>query len=201
MLWDIALELVREAERDGLSLMEVLEQFVEMGAEPKEAAAPDVGSYLYEYGSSVTDDPSGALLVFAEDELHPDEFLRRLAARELPDADLADITGQYRYIDDVPTTRIVAVAYLKPWWPRILDWDMNDDEGELAAQLEELGWSVLGLDDVYSGNLDAQEFVPYRRAPPPNARVEYHGTTYLNVISAAPELELPEPPLPFDADG
>lgn len=199
-LWDLANEIIRQARADGTEPLATLAEYVEFGEESREWTPEDAVSYLYEYGSKVTEEPSSALLEFAEEQPYPNEFLRRLAARKLPDEALADITGQYRYLDDVPSERILSVGYLKPWWPDVLDWEIDEDDAALSEALEAAGWNVIGMEMVLSSDLYVEGNVVYRRQIPDSARVEYHGTTYHNVRSAAPELELPEPPLPFTPD-
>jgi hypothetical protein len=74
---------------------------------------------------------------------------------------------------------------------------VSEDDQELAEAAGALGWSVVDEDDVLSGSLDSKETTVYERAPGTRARVEYHGTSYRNLLSAAPELMLPVPPAPY----
>ena len=196
-LWDLAKIIVAQAAIDGAEILDTLDEYVEYGEETKDVS-DDVVHYLYEYGSSVVENPAGSLLEFAMEQTDPNEFLTRLAERKLSDEALADITGQYRYLDDVPTSRILAVHYLKPWWPAILDCELEESDAELASRLDEAGWNVLSMDIVLSDDLYVDSEVVYRVSPRPCCvRVEYHGTSYQNLRDAAPELDLPVPPAPF----
>ena len=95
------------------------------------------------------------------------------------------------------TDRIVAVYYLKPWWPDVLDSFQSGVEEELFRAVQAAGWNAIDLEDVYSGGLEVMSTTVYQRKPPARARLEYHGTTYHNLLSAAPELDLPVSPLPY----
>lgn len=191
---DVANEVVRQDSED---LLAELESYAECGdmwrLEPETALG-----FIFEMGAPVMQDPSGALHSVAEQQDDPDEFIRLLAAGKVDDEVLAEITGQYRYVQDVSSDRIVSVHYLAPWFPRIFDCEIDDSAGELAEKLEQAGWAIVDQSDVNAFHLREKTRDIYSRSEPQGARIEYHGTSYLNLLQAAPELKLPKPPLPFD---
>lgn len=107
--------------------------------------------------------------------------------------------GQYRYAQDVPVDRVVAVHYVRPFWPTVLDTERDEETEQLASALEDAGWDVVGVDDL--GQIQATAREVWRRPEPEGARIEYHGTGYRNLLLAAPELAgvLPVPPIPYEA--
>ncbi|MBW2672224.1 MAG: hypothetical protein JRD89_02260 [Deltaproteobacteria bacterium] len=122
-LWDLAENIIAEAAREDISPLTALDDYVEYGEQEPAPMPDDVTDHLYQFGAAVMSDPSGALRAFAEEQDDPNAFLIRLANRQLPDEALADITGQFRYTEDVSSERVVSVAYLRPWWPRMFDWE------------------------------------------------------------------------------
>jgi hypothetical protein len=145
-------------------------------------------------------DPSCALLSYLED-LGPvvvhailSEIMRGKVRMTL----LRDVTQQYRYLDPVDASRITNVSYMRPFWLYILEWDRGEREERLVNAVEGLGFAVAGPYDepIIEGLLVYKR--PYGR----NARIEYHGTSYLRLLQAAPELAsvLPVPPSPFGTE-
>jgi hypothetical protein len=153
---DLARELVRAAPED---MLDELQGYAEYGT--IESDTPDsVVGWLFAVGSPVMQDPSGALLGVAEEQANPERFIRDLAAEKVSDEALAEITGQYRYVDDVSASRILTIDYLAPWFPRIFDWEMEDSDGELAEQLEKAGWAVVGVSDIYDFDVSPRGLLP-----------------------------------------
>ena len=199
-LLQLGQHIASEAARSDQSLAEILEEHVEFGEDQRDWMPSTAVEYLYHYGASVTEEPSAALLKVADDSGQPEEFLRRLADGQLSKNDLASITGQYRYLVDVPTGRISAVYYLKPWWPDVLDIESGFEDEELFRAVQQAGWNVIDVEDVLSNSLEVMGTKVYGEPVMRGGRPEYHGTTYHNLVAAAPELELPVPPLPYEPE-
>lgn len=198
VLVDVAKQVVDEDEEP----IDALQDYVEFGEQQRDGMPTEALEWLFEYGSPVMLDSGPSLLAFAEEQDDPNAFLVALADGSLPDDALAEITGQFRYTDNVSSDRVVEIWYeiwyVQPWWPKILNVLEDDEEQEaLVEQLEALNWSVVADDDVYSHTLGTKEASVYARKASKTARIEYHGTTYLNLLSAASELDLPVPPHPF----
>lgn len=192
LLVDVATQVVGGSEPPIDQLLE----YVESGDNGDRDTPTDAYQWLFEYGSPVVLEPSSALLLCAESHDHPNDFIYALADGSLPDDALAEITGQFRYTEDVPAKRVVEAWYVQPWWPKILE-TYDDDQMELAEQLEALNWSVIAKDDVYSHQLEVKEASVYKRGALKSARIEYHGTSYRNLVMAAPDIDWPKPPHPF----
>ena len=158
--------------------------------------------WLFKIGSWKIDNPSMALREFVESYPGNDVLglLKRLAdGDEKPSQEmLCALADQYRYLDDVDERRIVGVSYMRPFWPVLLSYEEVESDGELAIQLEQAGWAVLDVEDAIrrEARVDTQPVYTKRGRP---KRPEYHGTTYRNLLSAAPKLgrRLPAPPPPF----
>ena len=193
MLVDVAKQVVAE----GDTPIDELADYVEVGGYHGDRESPrEAYQWLFEYGSSVVLEPASSLLSFVEDHAHPNAFIRALADGSLPDESLAEIAGQFRYTDNVPTSRVVEAWYVQPWWPKVLE--VHDDrQMERASHLEALNWSVIADEDVFNHMLDAKEASVYSRKAKPGARIEYHGTSYRNLIKAAPDIGWPVPPHPY----
>lgn len=151
-----------------------------------------------------------------DDPRFPDAARLFLQTGEFPDDLLLEATDQFRYEEDVKESRIVGVWYLTPVAGESVDWqDEDNEESEVDARWP--GFNVYGEDDlmggyasigsqqVYEGEATGIEemgpqlplFTP-EQLPPPEPVIQYHGTTYLRLLQAAPFLEgeLPEPPSP-----
>jgi hypothetical protein len=129
------------------------------------------------------------------------DVLKRLA-RKKPDPEIVmELIGQYRYEQDVPTSRIVDVDYLKPYWPEVIDASEEPGEEE-AMRVEALGYEVVDVDSADNrqiGVVTSPAFAARARRRRKPKRLEYHGTSLLNLLSAAPELgrKLVRPPPPY----
>lgn len=161
-----------------------------------------VEAALFQAVAHHEEDPAGAFGSYLED-LDEDEALQaiRAVAEGRPEADeiLMRVIGQFRYTEDVPSDRIVSVYYVKPFWDDILDVQGDEDDEERAHALESSGWDVIDKDDVYGFSINGCYRRVFERAPKADARVEWHGTGYRNLLLSAPELasQLPKPPLPY----
>lgn len=170
------------------------------------------GSALFTIASWRVENPYGALRDFIDGCPCKDvmALLRSLVESDSkpPDEVLCALADQYRYVEDVAEGRVASVHYMKPFWPELLDYQADEwDEGEpapketdaeLAEKLEALGWSVLDVEDVYNETARVVTTGVYSSRKRPK-RPEYHGTTYRNLLSAAPRLgkKLPVPPPPY----
>jgi hypothetical protein len=135
----------------------------------------------------------------------PDAAFAKIKKDGLPDELLAQVSGQFRYTEDVPTGRIVAVHYVQPvfnyLFPHYEDADYHHDK--IIERIEAAGYGTVSLADVY----DSHEVLTVVRTvdvspklfPVENQRIEFHGTSWRNLMAAAPELVdvLPLPPKPF----
>ena len=120
------------------------------------------------------------------------EFVRNyLQTGKMDPQMLMKATDQYRYTEDVNEDRITAVYYITPLSSTMSTYE--DDE-------EEINGSWPGFDipfeedmmvDYYSLTTDLV-YGEVKEGP----QYQYHGTTYKRLLSAAPELVLPEPPNP-----
>lgn len=193
----LAKQVIRESEESGKSAIDILYEYAEFGEQQELPPIEETIQLLFTVGASAVNDPIHALLNVAREKPNPDDFILRASKKKMTDAELMEVVGQYRYDQDVSSERIIKVYYLKPWWPEFIDWE--EDEDEVAEELESIGWIVLGTDDAYSNDERAEEFLVWNRKTPKSSRLEYHGTSYKNLLSAASHLkqELPEPPSPY----
>lgn len=104
---------------------------------------------------------------------------------------LMDIACQFRYEEDIDVSHICKVWYINPLAPEMSDYQARDDAEELQEKYE--GFDVIDVEDVLSGNFSEGSVEVMSRGDPD----EYHGTTYLRLMSAVPDFDLPEPPFPF----
>ncbi len=195
VLTDIAKQIVRE----GGDPMDELVSYVESGDYGERGVPDNVMQWLFEHGTQAQIDPSGALLSCAEEQRDPSAFIRAVADGSITDEKLAIITGQFRYDQDVPSSRITKVSYLKPWFPRVFYCTAAENEAdcELVDALSDAGWSTVDEDDILSGVLYDDRHDVFERDAPYTARIEYHGTSYRNLIKAAPDIDWPVPPHPY----
>jgi len=135
----------------------------------------------------------------------PDAAFAKIKKDGLPDELLAQVSGQFRYTEDVPTGRIVAVHYVQPvfnyLFPHYEDADYHHDK--IIERIEAAGYGTVSLADVY----DSHEVLTVVKSfdvspklfPVKDQRIEFHGTSWRNLMAAAPQLAdvLPLPPKPF----
>ena len=107
-----------------------------------------------------------------------------LVTKEIPDNVLMEVTQQFRYTEDVPENNLKAVYYLTPI-SKVVDSDYGWD-----------GFLVPSMEDFSYGSFDYEYELVYGDD---SSEGQYHGTTYNNLLNAAPELGkgLPEPPKPY----
>ena len=172
------------------------------------------GNPYYQVGGRITDwvelqpDPDGALNLLLSSINH------------LPPRFLMEITRQYRYTDNVNASRICSVDYMKPFFDYLFphyddpEWEKRRIDDRLA-NIEAAGYATVNMNDVYDDidptqvtnvfSIDpnsitpdtGQTLFPWGSHKP---RVEFHGTSYKNLISAAPNLPLPVPPPPYEEE-
>lgn len=164
--------------------------------QPDELPDSTMGLLFARFASSVTD-PGQSLAGVLED-LPDDEALRQLRAvaeGQTPEAEriAMRVVGQFRYTQDVPDGRVVSVAFMRPFWPEGV---VRDDE-ELVEAIAEAGWDPITWDDADTFSPDFD--VVWRREEAPGARIEYHGTSWRNLLLALPWLqsEIQPPPAPY----
>ena len=104
---------------------------------------------------------------------------------------------QYRYTSAIESDRVLSITYYKPFYSQIVDPDATPPE--LLDTIESYGFDSLTLEDMYDVYLTVSEV--YRVDPSSTAIVQYHGTGYVELLGAFPELTsvLPVPPSPFNS--
>lgn len=159
------------------------------------------------------------ILEFLEQQPDPDGALQRIIDEPNNPVFLMHVAQQYRYLEDVPEMRICAVDYMRPFFDRLLphyddpEWEAEQWEKK-QEHIEAAGYATVSLTDVYDDQdptvttrvyeVPPESIIPDRgqqlfpwgdRTP----RVEYHGTSYVNLRAAAPRLarRLPKPPPPY----
>jgi len=167
--------------------------------EAEEPPSDEIQAMFQMLGRSVYS-PAGSLRGMIEDLDDAQAILAfESLASDNPDHELLmDIVGQYRYEEDIDDSRIISVTYMAPIWTEIID--TFEEAGEHRAnEIEEEGYTVITLESIYEERLYADTTIVWKKEPRSDARIEYHGTSYRNLISAAPWLEdvLPEPPRPY----
>lgn len=120
----------------------------------------------------------------------------------IPDQALMDAAEQFRYLKDVPESRVQAVYYVTPITEELQDYQMEDwDEEEVERKWP--GFDIIGPDEAYGGYWNPQletiwenKQLSFEGIEP---KLEYHGTTYNRLLQAAPELGeyLTVPPTPY----
>lgn len=139
-----------------------------------------------------------------QNQKDPYEAFARVKKDGIPDDLLAQVSGQFRYTQDVPTGRIVAVNYIRPvfdyLFPHYDDPEWHFDK--VIERIESLGYDTVTLENVYDGSevlTVAHRIGMTKLWREADQRIEFHGTSLSNLLAAAPELEglLPTPPPPF----
>lgn len=123
---------------------------------------------------------------------------------------LAEIFQQQKYLENIEQDRLITVEYLAPYYEKIIAEDNSfyeEDAGEGAIvdpdswvrTITERGFTIVTDDDVNTYHLPIHSKTVWksRRQKRKNARIEYHGTSYQNLLRAVPGLRLPKPPKPF----
>jgi hypothetical protein len=126
---------------------------------------------------------------------HPeffDVFRNWVETGQFPEDFLNSITNQFRYESDVEEDQIVAVWFVKPLADVISDYDNEDD---VSAQWP--GFTVMSQDEAYGyGTYYEFEEVYSNPGVGSTGESEFHGTTYLRFLQAAPGIPIPRPPTP-----
>lgn len=194
-----------DAARDALKSDDPIRYFSPDASNVESETPSSVETALFQAVARHEEDPAGSFGSWLED-LPEDKALAAIktvaAGGRAAERILMDVIGQFRYLDDVSADRIVSVYYVTPFWDELLDYQGREGDDDLAAALEAAGWEVLDIDDVYTGSVHPKFTHAWERPISPNARIEWHGTGYRNLLSAAPELakKLPKPPLPYEAE-
>lgn len=93
--------------------------------------------------------------------------------------------GQYRYLEDVPESRIVAAWVFQPIYPEIVDTYRDE---RLMGALEDAGWVFATEDELAWRETPSRSIQVYSADARPGARIEYHGSSWRNIVTAAPFL-------------
>lgn len=113
---------------------------------------------------------------------------------------LADALDQRRYLDDIPDERLVLVEWVAPVWELVADsYDHEGALGAFLAALDSLGFvtvTTADLNDIEDGRVVRTTRAWLRRGKAPD-RLQYHGTSWRNLIAAAPRFRNLIPPSPF----
>lgn len=137
------------------------------------------------------------LRIISEENWTPQIIKEYAKTRRFPDWVLMYITGQYRYLQDIPEDRVMGLYYLRPLSPDSFDyeddvskWPGFDCENIFEIDVYSPTYTlVYGRDVLEDKQIDIFEHTP---------GVEYHGTTLSLFKKAAPVIgsNLPEPPCP-----
>ena len=116
------------------------------------------------------------------------EALRRVLLAGFP---------QRRYMVDFDVDRVIAIDVVKPWWEKILPYDLEDDvdrgdDSELL-DLERQGWDLVTEDDVDHYMPTFKQVYHSRK----DGQIEWHGTSGSLLVKAFPDLDLPDPKKPW----
>jgi hypothetical protein len=181
-----------------------LDNHLEMSSSEEELPSSMLEALFYLSGAK-PDRAVYSLRNWLQDQPDPEEAFAKIKKDGLPDELLAQVSGQFRYTQDVPTGRIVAVHYILPvfnyLFPHYEDPDWHHDK--IIERIEAAGYDTVSLANVYDDSevlTVAKSFdVSPKLFPVENQRIEFHGTSWKNLLSAAPELVdvLPLPPKPF----
>lgn len=153
------------------------------------------------YGANIYDYMSFPLRVICEEKWIPGLIRGYARTRCIPDWVLMYVTGQYRYIEDIPEERVIGVYYLRPLSPHFF----NDDESYDEEARRWPGFDCETMSDIYAYSpthtlvygddvLEEKQIDMFGH----EISVEYHGTTLDLFKQAAPNIasKLPEPPCP-----
>jgi len=147
---------------------------------------------------------------YPEDE--GDRRLRKIMRTgELSTTALMAICDQYRYLEDVSQSRIMSVFYMTPYFDRLFDWHEEELLENREPWITKAGYDIITTDDLYN-NVNPTKLKTVFERPKSGRgqgvlfeagevipRYQFHGTSYENLLLAAPELEarLPVPPTPY----
>ncbi len=186
-------EVVKETENlsDDSEIIDKAQHEIDMYTFESEADIEDPYSLTSEETFSHFSNPLAQII----DNSRFPEMIRDFAETgEVPKDAAMYASQQFRYLEDIPENTIVAVWYLLPMAEEMTDFEMNDDNTSLEQKWE--GFDLLDKGDAWGGLYSPAYTLVYGDAPEYKDGVEYHGTTYLRLLKAAPELQLPPPPSP-----
>lgn len=208
-------EFKKEADRNG----DLLEQFLDFvdswDTYPENEEPGGVDELLFEVSGVGTEAVLYSVKNYLEG-LNPilAQRILDLALRNRPDEYLLmNGIGQFRYLEDVPSERIMGVKVLAPWFNRIFPhYEDEDYDKKMVESIESAGFETASLENWYDQTPPISRVFSWDR-PPSSQRqlwfpgieetpaLEYHGTSLLNLVLAAPELEpiADEIPPPFKA--
>lgn len=135
----------------------------------------------------------------------PEKAYTRLREEGISDELLATVSQQFRYTEDVPSGRVVAIHYVRPVFDYLFPHyeDPEYEHDEIIDRIEGRGYDTVSLENVYEFQ-EVMTVVRHIRIPrlwnESRKRLEFHGTSLGNLLLAAPELRemLPSPPPPFE---
>lgn len=221
---DPVAQLLEEFEHSGEDLtVKGFDEFIGSGFEDSLDNPSDLWGALDQLlMGTAMDRVSGSMRDFFLSQPDPDEALRRAMDDPKDPRLLMFASRQYRYLENVSEHRICAVDYMKPFFGKLLPhWDDPEWESQgwerRVENIEKAGYATVSLTDVYDGRDPCettnvysvppetiipdrgQELMPWGERKP---RVEYHGTSYVNLRRAAPRLmrRLPVPPEPYQGN-
>jgi hypothetical protein len=188
-------EIVENVEdlTDDTSIIDAAQHEIDMSTFENEENLEDPYDLISEYTFSHFQNP---IEVIMDNPRFP-EMVRDFAQTgQVPKDAAMYASQQFRYIEDIPENTIVAVWYLYPMAEEMTDYAMyeNEEEGQVIDQ-KWPGFDVVDKDDAYVGYHSPTQTLVYGN-PDEVPNLEYHGTTYLRLRNAAPELPLPDPPSP-----
>lgn len=193
----LSMDALRITAREALEHEDPIQWLQSLPSLDREELPDSTMGILFERFASSVADPGPSLAGVLED-LTEEEALRQLrvvAEGQKPEVEqiAMRVVGQFRYTQDVADGRVVSVALMRPFWPEGL---VRDDD-ELADSIADAGWDPITTDaaDTFSPDFN----VVWSREPADNSRVEYHGTSWRNLLLAMPWLkdEIRQPPKPF----
>lgn len=132
--------------------------------------------------------PLGGIM---DDPSFPDMVRNFANGGKIPDSMIMAAADQFRYVEDVPESHVVAVYFVPPIADKLFDYDDTEEEFEATWP----GFDIVDTDDAYGGYWSPSMELVWGSVPP-EKDVEYHGTTYKRFKQAAPEINIPEPPSP-----
>ncbi len=183
---------------------DALENYLDF-SEPEEDRPENMIQALFYLSGAMPSRAVYSLRDWLQSQSDPYEAFAQIKAKGLPDELLAKVSGQFRYTQDVPSGRIVTVNYIRPVFNYLFPHydDPNWHHDKIIDRIEGLGYDVVTLANVYEGSevltVAKSVNVGPRLFPVEDQRLEFHGTSWRNLMSAAPELKdiLPLPPKPF----
>lgn len=167
---------------------EKLEEFAEFQEAQYSEYNTDPLDFLSEHTFMHFQSPLYAII----DQPNSAQIVREYAqSRTIPQNVLMEAANQYRYTEDIAEDRIVEVYFITP-----IANEMVDDYDDEIISSRWPGFDLIGPDEAYGAYFEPAKQLVWKREH--TGGIEYHGTTYYRLLSAAPFLvdELPMPPSP-----